>query len=384
MFETHASPLWKVAHLWMLRIDDLPHDLPIQHGDFPVRTSSNNQSVCIFGFVWKCWVYSQWNSHLIGIMISKTIGFRGLASFQTHPFGWVQWPTNIPWGSMPIRDEILGRQRCCSSFRPTPAAGAPGRIVHQSTFRESGGCWSPPSTWKPSNYLAEYRWRKKGTHQPENSWKVIHQWGYSPSPFTTIIILQPEIWNPTCAELLRQLPYVANLEGQTSGHQSLQVGCLVLMIRWERWDISTQKGADLMTGVIHSSSFFLLPSSFFLLPAAHHWAPRELDLTASASSSESISLQKLLASSTAVSAHTDPIQGLCLYLPLCTHGLQLSLVTHGPEPYGKLQISLGTHGPEYMPERMSEYMPECQIECQSIWQKECQIKCQIDCQSTCQ
>ena len=34
---------------------------------------------------WKCWVYSQWNSHLIGIMISKTIGFRGLAYFQTHP-----------------------------------------------------------------------------------------------------------------------------------------------------------------------------------------------------------------------------------------------------------------------------------------------------------
>ena len=30
-------------------------------------------------------VYSQWNSHLIGIMISKTIGFRGLAYFQTHP-----------------------------------------------------------------------------------------------------------------------------------------------------------------------------------------------------------------------------------------------------------------------------------------------------------
>ena len=31
-------------------------------------------------------VYSQWNSHLIGIMISKTIGFRGLAYFQTNPY----------------------------------------------------------------------------------------------------------------------------------------------------------------------------------------------------------------------------------------------------------------------------------------------------------
>ena len=31
-------------------------------------------------------VYSQWNSHLIGIMISKTIGFRGTQHFQTHPY----------------------------------------------------------------------------------------------------------------------------------------------------------------------------------------------------------------------------------------------------------------------------------------------------------
>ena len=30
-------------------------------------------------------VYSQWNSHLVGIMISKTIGCRGLAYFQTNP-----------------------------------------------------------------------------------------------------------------------------------------------------------------------------------------------------------------------------------------------------------------------------------------------------------
>ena len=30
-------------------------------------------------------VYPQWNSHLIGIMISKTIGFRGTHHFQTHP-----------------------------------------------------------------------------------------------------------------------------------------------------------------------------------------------------------------------------------------------------------------------------------------------------------
>ena len=31
-------------------------------------------------------VYQQWNSHLVGIMISKTIGFFGLAYFQTNPY----------------------------------------------------------------------------------------------------------------------------------------------------------------------------------------------------------------------------------------------------------------------------------------------------------
>ena len=36
------------------------------------------------GFVWKCWVYSQWNSHLIGIMISKTIGCRGVHNIFRH------------------------------------------------------------------------------------------------------------------------------------------------------------------------------------------------------------------------------------------------------------------------------------------------------------
>ena len=36
------------------------------------------------GFVWKCWVYSQWNSNLIGIMISKTIGYNGVLTIFRH------------------------------------------------------------------------------------------------------------------------------------------------------------------------------------------------------------------------------------------------------------------------------------------------------------
>ena len=39
-------------------------------------------------------VYSQWNSYLIGIMISKTIGFRGTQHFQTHPYKPAQWKMN--------------------------------------------------------------------------------------------------------------------------------------------------------------------------------------------------------------------------------------------------------------------------------------------------
>ena len=49
------------------------------------ETNQNPWYPAIIGFVWKCWVYSQWNSHLLGIMISKTIGFRGTRHFQTHP-----------------------------------------------------------------------------------------------------------------------------------------------------------------------------------------------------------------------------------------------------------------------------------------------------------
>ena len=53
------------------------------------KGSQKKGTEVVLGFMWvwtwKCWVYSQWNSHLIGIMISKTIGFRGLAYFQTHP-----------------------------------------------------------------------------------------------------------------------------------------------------------------------------------------------------------------------------------------------------------------------------------------------------------
>ena len=43
-------------------------------------------------------VYSQWNSHLIGIMISKTIGFRGTL-FSDTPISCQAWQFHVAWWS---------------------------------------------------------------------------------------------------------------------------------------------------------------------------------------------------------------------------------------------------------------------------------------------
>ena len=51
-----------------------PFGFSKEKGEYPNMGLSENR------------VYSQWNSHLIGIMISKTIGFRGTQHFQTHPY----------------------------------------------------------------------------------------------------------------------------------------------------------------------------------------------------------------------------------------------------------------------------------------------------------
>ena len=50
----------------------------------------------IWVWTWKCWVYSQWNSHLIGIMISKTIGFRGTLFSDTPIFSKCKCRTCLP------------------------------------------------------------------------------------------------------------------------------------------------------------------------------------------------------------------------------------------------------------------------------------------------
>ena len=79
----HASSL----RLWKTNLAKLDDDLESRDRSGCIwETATPRNVLFLFGFVWKCWVYSQWNSHLIGIMISKTIGFRGTQHFQTHPF----------------------------------------------------------------------------------------------------------------------------------------------------------------------------------------------------------------------------------------------------------------------------------------------------------
>ena len=65
------------------------------------------------GFVWKCWVNIPNYSHLIGIMISKTIGFRGTQHFQTHPHG--KMPLSKEYNMIVKSWELHSR----SIYRPT-------------------------------------------------------------------------------------------------------------------------------------------------------------------------------------------------------------------------------------------------------------------------
>ena len=73
------------------------HWIRLRSRSFNILDGSQKQSCLVFGSWFQYLrsfnmglsenrVYSQWNSHLIGIMMSKTIGFRGLAYFQTHPY----------------------------------------------------------------------------------------------------------------------------------------------------------------------------------------------------------------------------------------------------------------------------------------------------------
>ena len=80
---------WRRLMLWWVMMGVIPLDeKPWTRWSnwWRTRDVADLRSKSLYGFVWKCWVYSQWNSHSIGIMISKTTGFRGTQHFQTHPY----------------------------------------------------------------------------------------------------------------------------------------------------------------------------------------------------------------------------------------------------------------------------------------------------------
>ena len=136
-----------------------------------------------YGFVWKCWVYSQWNSHLIGIMISKTIGFRGTL-FSDTPIWffstkvrqndrkwqayWKYWKYKIQWlGRSDSEHQQIprwsydnwGSQRCIKNLTPDSVGSesigdyCPNHIDWFTIMS------IPTSTWAFSTFLQSWkRW----------------------------------------------------------------------------------------------------------------------------------------------------------------------------------------------------------------------------------
>ena len=85
------SELTHLDRIWLFYRPIEIDGLPFKNGDFPwpccLLLSTTERGVAYYMGLSENRVYSQWNSHLIGIMISKTIGYNGVYYFQTHPFG---------------------------------------------------------------------------------------------------------------------------------------------------------------------------------------------------------------------------------------------------------------------------------------------------------
>ena len=123
--------------------------------------------------IWVCLkmlgtVYPQWNSHSIGIMISKTIGFRGTNHFQTHPNmkSDLVWPTltrlsnwkilnihlqsSLPWG-VKVRFLLLPLPLRCNLVRHCSKEWPEGWHCRCSAclwLRQTNRTGSPcPSRW---------------------------------------------------------------------------------------------------------------------------------------------------------------------------------------------------------------------------------------------
>ena len=105
----HAILTWSLL-LWRLLKRHFSNLIDSWHDRGSKNWVTNSQEIWDMGLS-ENRVYSQWNSHLIGIMISKTIGFRGTL-FSDKPtcaldlrqssrprgsqlLGWLRWPPNF-------------------------------------------------------------------------------------------------------------------------------------------------------------------------------------------------------------------------------------------------------------------------------------------------
>ena len=117
-----------------------------------VMFKSSSWFIQKYGFVWKCWVYSQWNSHLIGIMISKTIGFKATL-FSDKPIWFPRsaghWSLGLRHGhrktwSKPADLSTASR----SAQRWSTTADLPKWTLHRSLVRSHSNRWL---TYPPEN-----------------------------------------------------------------------------------------------------------------------------------------------------------------------------------------------------------------------------------------
>ena len=82
-------------------------------------------------------VYPQWNSHLVGIMISKTIGFRGTQHFQTNPCR--HTPHQKKNGCHRAVSQVCGRERWHPRWKHGALPASSGsRVIRRMALTNHG------------------------------------------------------------------------------------------------------------------------------------------------------------------------------------------------------------------------------------------------------
>ena len=154
----------KTHHLWL-------YNIKFNHRSFWgifSTTSTSFIDICVFVYMGMSenGVYPQWNSHLVGIMISKTIGFLGVHYFQTNPYNLIKSGIYSP---SPPTDSGSSERRLGAS-----AAGSSGRpLCKQDTcevptkIHKGGGKWVGTfQLWRITARFLERRWKMMTNPRP--------------------------------------------------------------------------------------------------------------------------------------------------------------------------------------------------------------------------